>query len=64
MLTAHDDDELIVRAIRSGASGYLFKDCDLQPLLNTLRAAAGGDVLLQSELAARLSQAWPVPPPR
>jgi NarL family two-component system response regulator YdfI len=62
MLTAHDDDELIVRAIRSGASGYLFKDCDLQVLLNTLRAAARGDVLLQSELAARLSQAWSVPP--
>jgi len=56
ILTSYDEDELVLRGIRAGACGYLFKDCDLETLLNTLRAAARGDTLLQPELVARLSQ--------
>lgn len=33
ILTTYNDDELVLRGLRSGASGYLLKDCDLETLL-------------------------------
>lgn len=62
ILTTYNEDELVLRGLRSGASGYLLKDCDLETLLATLRSAARGDALLQPEVMARLAQA--LQPPR
>src|SRR5579859_6261035 len=39
ILTTYNDDELILRGLQAGASGYLLKDCDLETLLNAVRTA-------------------------
>ena len=46
MLTTFETDELIVDALRAGASGYLGKDVEPQQLLDAIRRAAAGDSLL------------------
>ena len=54
ILTTYDEDDLMLRGLRAGASGYLLKDTNRQTLFNTLRAAARGDTLLQAEVIERL----------
>lgn len=53
ILTTYNEDDLIARGLRAGARGYLLKDTTRQTLYETLRAAARGDTLLQSEMLAR-----------
>lgn len=59
ILTTYNDDELVLRGLQAGASGYLLKDCDLETLLNAVRTAARGDTLLQAGTIERLLQALP-----
>ena len=40
--------------VQAGACGYLLKDCPLETLLHTIRAAARGETLLQPEMITRL----------
>ena len=42
ILTMHADQDVIVRAVRAGAAGYLVKDCTTEEVVNTVRLAAGG----------------------
>ena len=51
MLTSFADDELVFRAIRAGAAGYVLKQIGNEELL---RAAAAGEALLDSSTTARL----------
>ena len=45
MLTTFDDDELVLRALRAGARGYLLKDVTLEQLVGAVRTlAAGGNL--------------------
>lgn len=60
ILTTYDEDDLMLRGLRAGASGYLLKDTDRETLFHAIRAAARGDLLLQSETMARVF--WPEPP--
>lgn len=53
-LTTYNEDDLVVRGLQAGASGYLLKDTPLATLLNAIRTAARGEVLLQPEIMARL----------
>jgi DNA-binding NarL/FixJ family response regulator len=46
MLTTFETDELIVDALRAGASGYLGKGVDPAMLLDAIRSVATGDSLL------------------
>ena len=46
MLTTFETDELIVDALRAGASGYLGKGVEPQNLLDAIRSVAAGDSLL------------------
>ena len=46
MLTTFETDELIVDALRAGASGYLGKGVEPQILLDAIRSVAAGDSLL------------------
>jgi DNA-binding NarL/FixJ family response regulator len=46
MLTTFDADELVVDALRAGASGYLLKDAQPAELLQAVRVVAGGGALL------------------
>ena len=54
MLTSFADDELVVRAIRAGAVGYVLKQVDNAELLRAIEAAARGEALLDSATTARL----------
>ena len=51
MLTMHMDREVIDRAIRSGAVGYLTKDCSIAEVADAVRMAANGDMALSPKLA-------------
>ncbi len=54
MLTSFADDELVVRAIRAGAVGYVLKQVDNDELLRAIEAAARGEALLDPATTARL----------
>ncbi|HTP07428.1 MAG TPA: response regulator transcription factor [Anaerolineae bacterium] len=54
MLTSFADDELVVRAIRAGAVGYVLKQVDNAELLRAIEAAARGEALLDPATTSRL----------
>lgn len=54
ILTTYDEDDLILRGMRAGASGYLLKDTPLETLLYAIRTAARGEMLVQPAIMARL----------
>lgn len=57
VLTTFDDDELVLRALRAGARGYLLKDVTLDQLVGAIRTLAAGGTLLQPGLTDRLFRA-------
>ena len=61
ILTTYNEDDLMMRGLRAGASGYLLKDTNRQTLFATLRAAARGEVLLKPEVLARVLSQQPAP---
>ncbi|MFC5407382.1 response regulator [Cohnella soli] len=69
MLTTFDEDDYIVEALAAGAVGFLLKDIPTEKLLQAIRDAARGDIMLPAaiaaKLAARLASSTPgrVPPP-
>ena len=54
ILTTYNEDELMMRGLAAGARGYLLKDTSRELRFNSLRSAARGETLLQSELIARV----------
>src|SRR2546423_6392338 len=44
MLTAYDDRQFVVEAVRSGARGYVLKARDAEHLIQTVRLVAGGNM--------------------
>lgn len=54
IMTAHDDDRLLVDAVEAGASGFLSKDDAAQELLAAAKSAADGEVLIDPQTLARL----------
>ncbi len=54
ILTTYDDDELMLKGLRAGASGYLLKNVDRTTLFHAIRAAARGETLLPSATLVRL----------
>jgi DNA-binding NarL/FixJ family response regulator len=54
VLTTYDTDADIVRAVESGATGYLLKDTPRAQLADAIRAAARGETILAPPVAARL----------
>lgn len=54
ILTTYDEDELILRGLQAGASGYLLKESPLETLFHAIRAAARGEVVMQPEIMARV----------
>lgn len=54
VLTTFNEDELMSQAIQAGARGYLLKDVTREALLDAVRAAARGEMLLRPEVLARL----------
>lgn len=54
MLTMHADHEVLVRAVRAGAAGYLVKDCTTDELVRTVHLAANGGQALSPEVASAM----------
>jgi len=46
MLSAFDDQWLVMEALRAGARGYALKDKDPAHLVRAIRAAAGGEMVI------------------
>lgn len=54
VLTTFDDDELVLRALRAGARGYLLKDVTLEDLVSAIRTLSTGATLVQPALTDRI----------
>lgn len=54
VLTTFDQDDLVVAALRSGASGFLLKDLPRQRLVDALLAVQAGDLQLAPSVTKRL----------
>ncbi len=54
LLTTYDEDELMIRGLQAGACGYFLKGAPLETLLNAVRMAARGEMLLQPEMMTRI----------
>jgi DNA-binding NarL/FixJ family response regulator len=54
IMTAHDDERLLVDAVEAGASGFLSKDEAAQEVLSAAKAAADGEVLIDPGTLTRL----------
>ena len=54
IMTAHDEDRLLVEAVEAGASGFLGKDEAAEELLSAAKAAADGEVLIDPATLTRL----------
>jgi two-component system nitrate/nitrite response regulator NarL len=57
MLTVSDSADDLVAAIRAGADGYLLKDMDPELLLNRIREALFGRMVISDSLTGALAQA-------
>lgn len=57
MLTVSDSDEDVLEAIRSGADGYLLKDMDPEELLEKLKEATIGKMVMSEKLTQVLAEA-------
>jgi DNA-binding NarL/FixJ family response regulator len=51
MLTVFADDELVMQAVRVGASGYLLKDAELDQIIEGIRTVAAGHCTLAPRAA-------------
>jgi DNA-binding NarL/FixJ family response regulator len=58
VLTTYDDDELVFRALRSGAGGFLLKDAEPEALVQGVRVLASGEALLAPSVTRRLVEAF------
>ena len=54
MLTMHKDDRMVLEALRAGANAYLLKDAEASDLVQTVRAVARGEAVLEPTTAARV----------
>ncbi|MFD0698177.1 response regulator [Paenibacillus sp. GCM10027628] len=54
VLTMHDDDEYLFRAIHAGASGYILKSAPHEELLLAIRSVAAGNAYLYPTATKRL----------
>jgi len=55
ILTTFKDDEYIKEALKSGAEGYILKNQPADSIIESLRAVAKGNIVLEREVANALS---------
>lgn len=53
IFTGYDNPDLIFRAVKAGAVGYLLKNARAKDILDTLRKVAAGEIVLNPELAGK-----------
>lgn len=64
ILTAYEDDHLILDLIRAGATGYLLKEAKTDQIVHAIRVAYAGDSLIDPKVAQkvlRMLMGMPVP---
>jgi NarL family two-component system response regulator YdfI len=54
ILTTYNEDDLMLRGLQAGASGYLLKDVSRETLFQAIHAAARGELLMQPHIMARI----------
>lgn len=54
ILTIHDREDYLYKALRAGASGYVLKGADIHDLLTAVRTAHRGEVYLYPSVATKL----------
>lgn len=54
VLTTFDEDDLVIQALRLGASGFLLKDLPRQHLVDAVRAVHDGDLRIAPSITRRL----------
>jgi DNA-binding NarL/FixJ family response regulator len=57
ILTMHDEDELLQRAARAGAAGYVVKDASSAEVADVVRAAAAGEAALPAGVTSEVVDA-------
>ena len=58
VLTTFDLDELVYRALRAGASGFLLKDAPAEDLIRAVRVVAAGEAVLAPTTTRRLVETF------
>ncbi len=56
LLTTFDDDEALIRGLRSGARGFLLKDISLEQLAEDIRRVAAGATAVRTGVTERVIQ--------
>lgn len=56
LLTTFDDEEYIIEAMNSGASGYIFKDIEKVKLIEAIKECVKGSFIMPSKVAAVLAK--------
>lgn len=56
LLTTFDDEEYIIEAMNSGASGYIFKDIEKVKLIEAIKDCVKGSFIMPSKVAAVLAK--------
>ena len=56
VLSVHSEDQYALRALRSGAAGYLTKECAPQELVEAVRRVVSGGKYVGLDLAERLAE--------
>ena len=54
VLTTFDADDLVLRALRAGASGFLLKDTPPAEIVRAIRLVAAGEAMLSPTITRRL----------
>ena len=54
ILTMYRQGDIVVEAIKAGASGYLLKEIELEEVLAAIRAVARGEALMDPAIAGRV----------
>ncbi|MBC7218359.1 MAG: response regulator transcription factor [Candidatus Caldatribacterium sp.] len=64
VLTVDDSRESFLKALSLGAQGYILKNAPFARIVNDIRAALRGDLVIGAEMALYLAQGVQVPKPR
>ena len=56
ILSMHDEEEFVARALENGASGYLMKEADNDQLIDAMRTVARGELYLAPGISRNVLQ--------
>jgi DNA-binding NarL/FixJ family response regulator len=60
ILSMHHNDEYVLQALKSGASGYLLKRAATAELAAALKSVVGGEIYLSQEISSRFLKQFPL----